>query len=79
MALTLQDRIRVVAIPHPGTFGVRFHARIEGWVVAGGRNAEGLVERAVARLEAAGVDESTPAWAIDEMIRRHEQPRSRPA
>lgn len=69
-AVALRARLRVVDQGFHSTFGMRYHAKLEGLKVSSGRHEEhkSLLDRAVARLLAAGVTEETPTWEIKDRL-----------
>ena len=71
--MSLKDRIRVKELPYRGTFGVKFHAKIEGVVVAMTRTRDDAMTHALERLQAAGVTAETPTWEIANMLKKHEE------
>ena len=69
---TMRDRIRVVEMEDPRTFGFKFKAKIEGVVIALSRREEGCIEQALERLAKLGVTAETPTWDIAALLKRQE-------
>ena len=69
---TMRDRIRVVEMEYPRTFGVKFKAKIEGVVIARSRLKEGCIEHALERLAKVGATAETPTWEIAARLKRQD-------
>lgn len=75
--LGLRARLHIVDRGYYGTFGQRYFAKIEGVTIVSGRSNDpkDLLDRAVARLIAAGITAETPTWEIAEQIQKSESAR----
>lgn len=62
--MSAASRLRIRELPTMGRFGVKFHAKIEGILIAQGRTKEGTLAHAEERLDRAGVTLETPTWKI---------------